>query len=158
MPQRGIRAAARRRCWIACARRIRSSRIGARRHGCSSFLNFCRGRDANGYPNPSQGLGCGGVVELDVKAGMWNPSAQYRAFRHIAPFVRRGAKILDCAWTDAAGVEAVALETPDGTRVVVFAVSGENPRKRRQIQFKVDGAYHALSVPEHSITTFVLKK
>ena len=58
----------------------------------------------------------------------------------------------------AAGAEAVAFENPDGTRVVVFAVSGENPRKRRQIQFKVDGAYHALSVPEHSITTFVLKK
>ena len=34
--------------------------IGALRQGCSSFLNFCLVLDANGYPNTSQGLGCGG--------------------------------------------------------------------------------------------------
>lgn len=132
--------------------------LGALRHGCSSFFNFCLALDPNGYPNTSQGLGCGGFVELDTQTWEWQPSAQYLAFRHVSPFVERGAKILNCAWNPAAaeGTEALAFENPDGTKVVVFVVPGENPQKRQQVQFKADGQYHLLSVPAHSITTFVL--
>ena len=132
--------------------------IGALRHGCSSFANFCLVLDPNGYPNTSQGLGCAGFVELDERDWSWKPSAQYLAFRHVSRFVRRGAKILDCDWSAADGTEAVAFENPDGSKVVVFAVQGDDPRKRQQIQFKVGGEYHLLSVPHHSITTFVLEK
>lgn len=132
--------------------------LGALRHGCSSFFNFCLVLDPRGYPNTSQGLGCGGFVELDVKTDTWQPSAQYLAFRHISKFVKHGAKILNCAWDKPAadGIEALAFVNPDGEKVVVFAVPGENANKRHQVQFKTEGRYYILSVPAHSITTFVL--
>ena len=141
--------------------------FGAFNHGCSSFNNWCLVLDPNGYPNTSEGLGCAGLIALDPKTGAVEPSLQYRVFKHIGPFVKRGGSVLSTSFTtegyypDAKMLRAVAFRNPDGTDVVVVGVglaADGNPLRRRQFQFRKNGRCHSISLPCNTVTTFVIGK
>lgn len=140
--------------------------FGAFNHGCSSFSNWCLVLDPEGYPNTSEGLGCAGLVAVDPKTGVCVPSDQYRVFRQIGPFVRRGASVLKTGFTtagyypDAQMLRAVAFRNPDGSDVVVVGVgvaADGNLLRRRQFQFKKGGRHYVLSLPAETVTTFVVR-
>lgn len=133
--------------------------FGAFNHGCSSFCNWCLVLDPEGYPNTSEGLGCAGLVAVHPKTGEVTTSEQYRVFRHIGPFVRRGGSVLATSFSPDGGIRAVAFRNPDGTDVVVVGIGparGGNPVGRRQFQFRKGGRYYSLSIPHKTVTTFVI--
>ena len=140
--------------------------FGAFNHGCSSFCNWCLVLDPKGFPNTSEGLGCAGLVAVDPKDGTVTPSLQYRLFRHIGPFVKRGGSVLSTSFTtdgytaDAKTLRTVAFRNPDGADVVVVGVGpvkDGNPLQRRQFQFKKGGRWHSISLPYNTVTTFVVR-
>lgn len=140
--------------------------FGAFNHGCSSFVNWCIALDPEGFPNTSEGLYCEGLVSVDRRTGAWTPSDQYRVFRHIGPFVKRGASILKTGFTtdgyypNSAALRAMAFRNPDGSDVIVVGASlqSDGARHRRcQFQFKKNGRYHVLSVPVDSVMTFCVR-
>ena len=132
-------------------------------HGCSSFCNWCLVLDPQGGPNAAEGLSCAGFLAVDPADGRAEPSPQYRLFRHIGPFVAKGASVLATSFTTegyyphAKDLMAVAFRNPDGSDVVVAACAGEKRGARRQFQFRKGGVSHLLSLPCGSVTTFVIK-
>ena len=135
-------------------------------HGCSSFCNWCLVLDPQGYPNTSESLGCAGLVAVDPQTGAVTPSLQYRLFRHIGPFVKRGGSVLATSFTtdgcypDAKMLRTVAFRNPDGSDVVVVGVgtaADGNPVRRRQFQFRKRGRWYSLSLRCNTVTTFVIR-
>ncbi|NLC82696.1 MAG: glycoside hydrolase family 30 protein, partial [Lentisphaerae bacterium] len=121
-----------------------------------------------GQPNISRGFGCAGFVELNSKTGEAVPSEQYRMFRHVSPFVRRGAQVLIApVKSNAAGSERVTsllystFKNPDGSYVVVLACpkTGKEPSWCPNIQFqiKLNNQYLPLQMLAGSITTVVIR-
>ena len=98
------------------------------------------------------------------------PSAQPALFRHISPFVRRGASVLDAdvvlgkdvtKWSLAQrpmeGLAHAAFRNPDGSHVVVISYDQpEKPFGRAQIQVKCRGLYLPVQVFANSVTTIVI--
>ena len=132
--------------------------LGAFRHGCSSFCGWCLLLDEDGLPNTSRGHGCAGLVTVDSVTGELSFSDQYRAFRHIGPFVKRGAKVLSVPFeTDEEGVEVCAFRNPDGSHVIVAGADGGHLDSRKQLQIRYRGKYLSVLLPGGSMTTILWK-
>lgn len=129
--------------------------------GCGAFVSWCFLLDEEGQPNITPGFGCGGLLELDTRTGELRESAQFRLFRHIGPFVRRGARILSAPLVKGEGswgidgVRHVAFRNPDGTHVVVLSCRA-GKFERRQIQIKAGGRYYILQMLGGSVATLVI--
>ena len=137
--------------------------LDAFNNGCSSFNNWCLVLDPDGGPNASEGLDCFGLVTLDPATCAVTPSEQYRVFRHIGPYVDKGASVLATSFTTsgytagAKDLNAVAFRNKDGSDVVVVTCNcSERPFARRQFQFKKGGRYYSISLLPSTITTFVV--
>jgi glucosylceramidase len=126
--------------------------------GCGAFVSWCFLLDEEGQPNITPGFGCGGLLELDTRTGEIVESDQFKLFRHIGPFVRRGARILHAPATVGEGswgldgVKHVAFRNPDGTCTVVIACRADR-FDRRQLQIKAAGMYYIIQIPGGSVTT-----
>ena len=132
-------------------------------NGCSSFNNWCLVLDPDGGPNASEGLDCYGLITLDPKTCAVTPSEQYRVFRHIGPFLDKGAGVLATSFTTsgytagARDLNAVAFRNIDGSDVVVVSCDcAERPFARRQFQFKKGGRYYSISLLPQTLPTFVV--
>ena len=142
--------------------------------GCGSFVNWCPVLDEDGEPNASLGFPCWGLLTLDSRTKAVTESEQYRVFRHIGPYVRRGARVLEAPlvagkFFDAkprlAQLEKIvhtAFRNPDGSHVVVFVGHEEGdayrPWHRVQVQIKCRGRYLPVQVAMNAVTTVVLPK
>ena len=124
-------------------------------NGCSSYLGWNLCLDADGQPCTGH-FHCAGLVEVDIEKGTWKPSGQYRAFRHIGPFVKRGAEIMRTKPAIFSCTSCV-FRNPDGQLVVVLAQKREN-RWRTRVYLKYRGEYLALALPFDcaSLTTVVI--
>lgn len=135
--------------------------FGSFNAGCGAFVSWCFLLDEEGQPNVSMGHPCAGLLEVDSRTGELFESSQFRLFRHIGPFVKRGARVLAAPLVEgrgrmgAADVRSVAFRNPDGSRVVVLACRAGRYH-RRQVQVKADARYYPLQVLGGSVTTFVL--
>ena len=138
--------------------------------GCSSFVNWCPVLDEDGEPNVSLGFPCWGLVTLDSRTHAVTESEQYRVFRHISPYVRRGAKVLDAPLAAGPALKpeqrkldqlvTAAFRNPDGSAVVVI-VGREPPELFRpyhkvQVQIRHNGLYLPVQVSLNAVTTVVL--
>ena len=135
--------------------------------GCSSFTSWCLALDEQGLPNVSRGFNCAGFVEIHSETGKFTPSAQWKFFRHLGPYVSRGAKVLDCGYsklTPHPGAvpmserHLMAFRNPDGSFVIVATNSNGGSDRKLQLQVKHDGNYVSFQLPPKSVTTILLGK
>ena len=137
-------------------------------NGCRSFTGWNLCLDKDGQPLVGPHL-CMGLVTVDLEMGSFTPSAQYNIFRHIGPFVMKGAQVLR-ATGDKDGMETMLFRNPDGVYVLVAACSaGEGLKKRSgangheprpKLYVKCAGEYKHLQLPygTWSVTTMVFRK
>jgi O-glycosyl hydrolase len=94
-------------------------------------------------------------VEIHSRTGEITPSIQYQAFKHYAPYLKRGAEILSCPmnFPQEPMVDCLVARNPDGK---VVAVVGNGADKFSSIQFKYKGEYLKIYLPEQTMTTIIL--
>ena len=101
---------------------------------------------------------CGGFVTVDSDTHEVSYSPQYRLFRHIGPFVKRGAHVMEVKG-DRGGTRILLFRNPDGENVLVVVSDGNRPHFRRRIVIKYKGLYKTLPLPGGmiSVSTLVFK-
>ena len=111
-------------------------------HGCESFTGWNLLLDERGDPNVGP-FYCGGLITENSASGELTYSGQYRAFRLIAPYLRRGAKRLDVSggtrgvcysYAHSADLRTYAARNIDGS-VCVIAVNPGNDKRQSQIEY-----------------------
>ncbi len=115
---------------------------------CRSVITWNLMLDPRGAPNIGP-FSCGGLVTLKDD-GTLLYSGQYWALRHFSQHVKRGAVRL-ASHSDATELHHIALENPDGSRVLILTNNGEERDLR--VTGKETGL--TLRLDEHSITTVV---
>ncbi len=105
--------------------------------------------DEKGRPDIGP-FSCGGLVTLNSKTHAVTRSGQFHAFAHYSKVIQRGASILASSG-DLPGIDHVAAENPDGTRVLVLT----NQKEERQVQCMLNDQSCALTLPADSITTLI---
>ena len=98
---------------------------------------------------------CAGLVEVHSRTGEITPSIQYHAFKHYAPYLKRGAEVLSCPmnFPQEPMVDCLVARNPDGK---VVTVVGNGADKFSSIQFKYKGEYLKIYLPEQTMTTIIL--
>jgi glucosylceramidase len=105
--------------------------------------------DENGKPNIGP-FSCGGVVTLNSKTHDITRSGQYWAFAHYSKVMQRGARIF-ASWGDLQGLDHVAAENPDGSRVLILT----NKDREQTVQCTLQEQSLSVSLPPDSVTTLV---
>jgi len=115
-------------------------------HCCRAITAWNFALDEKGRPNIGP-FTCGGLVTIDSQTQEVSYSGQFHAFAHYSRFVRRGARRVD---SQASGdFSHVALENPDGTRILVLT----NPGAARTVQIMSTERLATLTLPSNSVTT-----
>jgi glucosylceramidase len=131
----------------------------------SSFTGMLRNRarcicvwnlilDENGRPditNPPRPMRRGGLVSLDSKTKELTYSGNYYAFPHYSKLIQRGARIFASSG-DLTGIDHVAAENPDKSRVLVLT---NNNNAEQKVQCKLGDQILRVALPSGSITSFV---
>ena len=81
--------------------------FGMLQNGCGLFTSWNLCLDELGTPATGAHL-CGGFTVVDSETQEVTYSPQYRLFRHIGPFVKRGARVMEVSGSR------------DGTRLILF--------------------------------------
>jgi glucosylceramidase len=105
--------------------------------------------DEQGKPNIGP-FSCGGVVTIDSRTQRITRSGQYWAFAHYSKAIRRNARVL-ASHGQLAGVEHVALENPDGSRVLIVTNRGE----ARTVDCGLDSSRLQVKMLRDSVVTLV---
>ena len=134
--------------------------------GCSAFTSWCLALDEQGLPNVSRGFNCAGFIEIHSETGKFTPSAQWEYFRHLGPYVMRGAKVLDTGYAaevphpgavPARERHVIAFRNPDGSHVIVATNANGGNNRKMQLQVRLGGEYVSFQLPPKSVSTIVLK-
>jgi glucosylceramidase len=105
------------------------------------------------YGKPNLGpFPCGGVVTINSQTREITRSGQYWAFAHYARLMRRGARRFDSR-SAVADLEHVAVENPDGQRVVVVINHGS----ARTIELRLADVAASVPLKSNSVTTLAWK-
>ena len=118
---------------------------------CQSITAWNLALDEHGKPNIGP-FPCGGMVTVDSQSRAVTRSGQYWAFAHYSRVIRRGARRFQ-SQTAAQGVVHVALEKPDGERVVVLT----NPGAAANVDLRIANLTAPVSWPANSVTTLLWK-
>ena len=128
-------------------------------NGCEMFTSWNLCLDELGTPATGAHL-CGGFTVVDSATHDVTYSPQYRLFRHIGPFVKRGASVMRVKGSRD-GTELILFRNPDGEYVLVVACDGTLVRRiqRRRLVVKYRGKYKSLPLPGGmwSVSTLVFK-
>lgn len=120
---------------------------GALQNWCGSLTGWNLALDEQGRPNIGP-FSCGGLVTIHSQTKAITRSGQYWAFAHFSRSVRRGAHRFK-SQSSAAGVDHVAFENSDGSRVVVLT----NPGAVRTVSLLLGSNAAQVSLAQNSITT-----
>ena len=127
--------------------------------GCEMFTSWNLCLDELGTPATGAHL-CGGFAVVDSTTHDVTFSPQYRLFRHIGPFVKRGARIMEVSGSRD-GTNLILFRNPDGEFVLVVACDGTLVRgiQRRRLVVKYKGLYKSLPLPgeQWSVSTLLFK-
>jgi glucosylceramidase len=110
--------------------------------------------DENGRPditNPARPMGRGGLVSIDSKTKELSYSGNYYAFPHYSKLIQRGARVFASSG-DVSGVDHVAAENPDKSRVMVLTNSN---KAEKQVHCRLGDRILSVALPSDSITSFV---
>ena len=109
--------------------------------------------DEKGKPNIGP-FNCGGVVTVDSKTHAVTKSGQYKAFAQYSRAIQRGARVF-ASWNSGGGefpgIDHVAAENPDGSKVLVLTNQGGEQRMQVVLADKT----MAMTLPPDSVTTVV---
>ena len=114
---------------------------------CRSITAWNLALDERGRPNIGP-FPCGGVVTIDSQTREITRSGQYWALAHYSRVIRRGAHRFD-SQSAAADLQHVALENPDGQRVLVVTNSGP----ARTIELRLANMAAPVPLKANSVTT-----
>jgi len=133
--------------------------FGMLQNGCEMFTSWNLCLDELGTPATGSHLCCG-FVTVDSEAHDVTYSPQYRLFRPIGPFVKRGARVMEVEGSRD-GTRLILFRNPDGEYVLVVACDGTLMRgiERRRLVVKYKGRYKTLPLPgaQWSVSTLVFK-
>lgn len=133
--------------------------FGMIQHGCRLFTSWNLCLDELGTPATGAHL-CGGFVTVDSETQEVSHSPQYRLFRHVGPFVERGASVMEVKGSRD-GTRLILFKNPDGAFVLAVACDGSLVRdiQRRRLVVKYRGRYKSLPLPggQWSLSTLVFK-
>src|SRR5215469_7207010 len=110
--------------------------------------------DENGRPditNPPRPMRLDGLVSIDTKTKELSYSGNYYAFPHYSKLIERGARVFASSG-DLPGVEHVAAENPDKSRVLVLTNSNS---AEKEVHCRLGNQMLRASLPSDSITSFV---
>ncbi len=128
-------------------------------NGCELFTSWNLCLDELGTPATGAHL-CGGFAVVDSETSETTFSPQYRLFRHIGPFVRRGARVMEVSGSRD-GTRLILFRNPGGEYILVVACDGSLVRgiQRRRLVVKYGGLYKSLPLPGGlwSVSTLVFK-
>ena len=128
-------------------------------NGCSLFTSWNLCLDELGTPATGAHL-CGGFTVVDSETQEVAYSPQYRLFRHIGPFVKRGAHVMEVPGSRD-GTRLILFKNPDGEYVLVVACDGTLVREiqRRRLVVKYRGRYKSLPLPggQWSVSTLLFR-
>jgi glucosylceramidase len=105
--------------------------------------------DEQGKPNIGP-FSCGGLVTIHSETQKITRSGQYWAFAHFSKAIERGAHVLESSG-QVDDVSHVALENPDGTRVLILTNRGE----ARTVNCQIDAHNLAVQAPKDGIATLI---
>jgi len=112
--------------------------------------------DENGRPDitiPPRPVGMiAGLVTLDSKSQQLSYSGNYYAFPHYSKLIQRGAHIFASSG-EVPGVNHVAAENADGSRVLVLTNNDNN--NEQKVQCKLGSRTLSVALPPDSITSLV---
>ena len=114
---------------------------------CRSITSWNLALDEHGRPNIGP-FPCGGVVTINSQTKEITRSGQYWAFAHYARVIRRGARRF-ASHSAADDLQHVALENPDGQRVLVVT----NPGPKRTIDLDLANVKASVPLQADSVTT-----
>ena len=117
------------------------------RNWCRSITAWNLALDELGRPNVGP-FPCGGVVTINSQSREITRSGQYWAFAHYSRVVRRGARRFD-SQSSTADLRHVALENPDGQRVLVLTNTG----LAKTIDLRLADMAASVPLKENSVTT-----
>ncbi|MDH6514025.1 glucosylceramidase [Streptomyces sp. SAI-135] len=121
------------------------------RNGGETVVTWNLALDQNGGPHQGLcGTRCNGVVE--IAGGNVNRGAEYYSLGHISKFVKAGATRIGSTSQGGGGVQDVAFQNPDGSRVAyVVNTSGSAQR----FSLTDNGRSLAYTLPAGAVATFV---
>lgn len=111
--------------------------------------------DENGRPDittPPRPNRPGGLVCVDTKSQQLSYSGNYYAFSHYSKLIQRGAHIF-ASWGEVPGINHVAAENTDGSRVLVLTNSDSSLEQR--VQCTLGSRSLDVVLPPDSITSLV---
>jgi glucosylceramidase len=118
---------------------------------CRSITAWNLALDEYGRPNIGP-FPCGGVVTINSHTKEITRSGQYWGFAHYSRVIRRGARRFQ-SQSSATGLQQVALENPDGQRVLIVT----NPGSARTIELQLANMTASVPVKANSVTTLAWK-
>lgn len=121
----------------------------ALRNWCDSITGWNLALDEKGRPNIGP-FPCGGIVQIHSQTKEVTRSGQFWALSQFSRFIRRGARRFDSQGT-VADVDHVALENPDGQRVLVLSNLGAG----RSLSVQVGAMTAEVDLKADSVTTLV---
>ena len=92
-----------------------------------------------------------GLVSLDSKSKELTYSGNYYAFPHYSKLMHRGARVFASSG-DLSGIDHVAAENPDKSRVLVLTNSSN---VEKQVHCRLGDHVLSATLPSDSITSFV---
>ena len=110
--------------------------------------------DENGRPDitiPPRPMRRDGLVSIDSKSKQLTYSGNYYAFPHYSKLIERGARVFASSG-DLSGIDHVAAENPDRSRVLVVTNSNNS---LEQVQCRLGASTLKLTLPADSITSLV---
>ena len=117
------------------------------RNWAQSITGWNLALDEKGQPNVGP-FSCGGMVTIHSQTKEISYSGQYWALEHFSRHVRRGARRFESVGK-VQDVEHVALENPEGGKVLVVTNSGE----AKTVNIKQASKVAEVSLPAASIST-----
>jgi glucosylceramidase len=116
---------------------------------CRSITAWNLALDEHGRPNIGP-FPCGGVVTINSQSKEITRCGQYWAFAHYSRVIRRGARRFE-SHSPVADLHHVALENPDGQKVLVVTNAGP----ARTIDLRLAEMAAPVSLKANSLTTLV---
>jgi len=120
------------------------------------------GNGCKGITGPHAGLDCIAPITVNTNTHTFSRSSDYWALAHFSRFIRPGARRIasttpsDCKTTPASGwdcgLEDVAFQNPDGSRVLVATA---NDGRAHAFTVSVDGRRFSATIPNGGTETFV---
>ena len=132
---------------------VRTLIIEAPRRWARTVLLWNLALDETHGPHRGGCSDCRGVVTVDSHTGAITRNLEYYALGHASRFVRRGAiRIASDGESGGDGVDTVAFENPDGSRVLIAVNSA--PR-RRDLAFRLSGRVWRYALPAGAVASLV---